>query len=133
MSGSIHKSRKDKMILGVCGGVGEYLGVDSSIVRILWAVASFVYGSGLFLYIIAALILPYDENDSFVKNDEPNPERKQKHNKVIAIILIMSGTFLILRNLSEFFNINTRYLWPILLIVSGLLLIIKGKENNDEK
>lgn len=41
MNENLHKSKNDKMILGVCGGVGEYLGVDSSIVRILWAIASF--------------------------------------------------------------------------------------------
>lgn len=132
MNGSLHKSKNDKMILGVCGGVSEYLGVDSSIVRILWAVASFVYGSGILLYVIAAFILPYDvENDNFT-NHEKNPEKRQEQNKVIAIILIMSGSLLFLRNFTDFFN--ARYFWPGLLILAGLLLIIKGKvENNDEK
>lgn len=90
----------------------------------------FFYGSGLFLYIIAAFILPYGEYENIEKNNT-NPEKKHEQNKVIAIILIMSGAFLLLRNLTMFFD--TRYLWPILLIISGLIIIIRGKEKKDEK
>ena len=48
----------DKKVAGVCGGVGEYLGIDPTIVRIIWLIAILVYGSGLFLYLILWLVMP---------------------------------------------------------------------------
>jgi phage shock protein PspC (stress-responsive transcriptional regulator) len=46
------------MIAGVCGGLGDYLGVDPVIVRLLWAVSIFGYGTGLLLYVIAWILIP---------------------------------------------------------------------------
>ena len=47
-------------ICGVCGGLGEYLGIDPTILRLIWAIAAFS-GVGLLAYFIAALILPYKD------------------------------------------------------------------------
>ncbi len=55
-------SQTDKKIFGVCGGIAEYLGVDSTIVRILWVFASLAWGAGLFLYLLCAIIIPKPEN-----------------------------------------------------------------------
>lgn len=52
------KCRTDKKICGVCAGVGEYFDVDPTIVRLAWIVFSFVGGSGILAYIIAAIIMP---------------------------------------------------------------------------
>ncbi len=52
------KSQKNKMICGVCGGVAEYLNVDPTIVRLVWALLIFGAGAGLWVYIIAAIIMP---------------------------------------------------------------------------
>ncbi|MPW24606.1 PspC domain-containing protein [Alkalibaculum sp. M08DMB] len=135
MNGKLTKSKNDKMILGVCGGVGEYLDVDSSIVRVLWAIASLVYGTGIILYIIIAFILPYsDENEEEIHNKQSSESKmdiKHQHNHVIAIILILSGVFLLLRNFTIFFD--SRYVWPSFLVILGVLLIIKGKERKDEE
>jgi phage shock protein PspC (stress-responsive transcriptional regulator) len=46
------------MLFGVCGGVAKFLGLDSILVRILWAVAFFFAGAGLLFYIILAIIMP---------------------------------------------------------------------------
>jgi pspC domain protein len=54
------KSRTDQMFAGVCGGLAEYLGVDSSMVRLAWAICVVFGGAGLLLYIIAAIIIPYE-------------------------------------------------------------------------
>lgn len=48
----------DKMISGVCAGIGEYLGVDPTVVRLLWVLFSMMGGAGLLAYIIAAIIIP---------------------------------------------------------------------------
>jgi len=47
-----------KVIAGVCGGVAEYFNIDPLIVRIIWAIATFVYGIGLGAYIIIWIIAP---------------------------------------------------------------------------
>jgi len=54
----LYRSGKDKVIAGVCGGIGEYLNVDPVIIRLLWAVSVLFYGTGLLLYIIAWIIIP---------------------------------------------------------------------------
>lgn len=58
----LHKSSTDKFISGVCGGIGESTGVDSTIIRLVWALLTVVTGvaGGIILYIIAALIMPDD-------------------------------------------------------------------------
>ncbi len=53
------RSRMNKMICGVCGGVGEYFNVDPTIIRLAWALITVCgAGSGLLVYIIAAVIMP---------------------------------------------------------------------------
>ena len=54
----LYLSQNDRMIAGVCGGIAEYLNIDSTVVRILWILAAFAVGTGLLAYIICALIIP---------------------------------------------------------------------------
>ena len=49
----------NRMVCGVCAGIGEYLNVDSTVIRLLWVIFSIAsFGTGLLAYIIAALIMP---------------------------------------------------------------------------
>ncbi len=50
--------KKNKKIFGVCGGLGDYFGIDPTIIRILFVAAVILYGSGLLLYVILALVMP---------------------------------------------------------------------------
>lgn len=53
------KSRTNRMICGVCGGIGNYFNVDPTLIRILWVIFSVAsFGTGLLAYIIAAIIIP---------------------------------------------------------------------------
>lgn len=54
------KSSVDKKFFGVCGGIAEYFDIDSTIVRLIWALLVVFGGVGLIAYLIAALILPKD-------------------------------------------------------------------------
>ncbi len=54
----LRKSNTDRKIFGVCGGIAEYFGIDSTIVRLIWAVLAFFFGSGIILYFIFALVMP---------------------------------------------------------------------------
>lgn len=52
------KSATNRMICGVCAGIGDYINVDATVVRILWVIFSLAGGAGLLAYIIAAIIMP---------------------------------------------------------------------------
>lgn len=54
----LYKSTNDKKICGVCGGLAEYLNIDSTILRLICVLFALCVGSGVLLYIIAALIIP---------------------------------------------------------------------------
>ncbi len=57
------RSKVNRMLCGVCGGVGEYLNVDPTIVRLIWLLCSMAScGTGLLIYIIAAIVIPEDNN-----------------------------------------------------------------------
>lgn len=58
MDNRLYKSNQDKMVDGVCGGIGEYLGIDSTLVRLVWVVFCFMGFSGILVYILAAIIIP---------------------------------------------------------------------------
>ncbi len=58
MTRRLYRSRTDRMLAGVCGGLGEYFGVDPTIVRLLMVLLALAGGPGLILYIILALIIP---------------------------------------------------------------------------
>lgn len=59
----LYLSDKDRKIAGVCGGLADYFGIDSTIVRILWALAVMVsYGTGFILYLVFWLIVPRERN-----------------------------------------------------------------------
>ncbi|HIQ04644.1 MAG TPA: PspC domain-containing protein [Anaerolineae bacterium] len=55
----LYRSREDRVIAGVCGGLARYLGVDSSWVRLVWILATlFSVGFGIIAYLIALIVLP---------------------------------------------------------------------------
>ena len=53
----LYRSTSNKMVCGVCGGIAEYINIDPTVVRLLWVIFS-VFGVGVFVYIIAAIIMP---------------------------------------------------------------------------
>jgi len=86
----LYKSRKDSYIDGVCGGIAEYFGIDSTLVRIGLIIFCLMGGSGVFAYIVAMCVIPrqpkrkknkvrdeygqeyevYDEDDVNDRNEE---------------------------------------------------------------
>lgn len=71
----LYRSRKQRQVAGVCGGIADYLSIDPTLVRLVWALFALAGGPGVVLYIILAVIVP--EEPEFVqtsaekiKNDE---------------------------------------------------------------
>lgn len=69
----LYRSVTDRQIAGVCGGIGAYLGVDSTVVRLIFVLLAITGGPGLLLYIILALVIP-EQPAYFVDQDE-KPKR----------------------------------------------------------
>lgn len=58
MEKRLYRSSDNKIIFGVCGGIGEYFNIDPTIVRLIFLMMCFMLGGGFFVYLIAALIMP---------------------------------------------------------------------------
>ena len=63
----LYKSTTDRKVAGVCGGIAEYLEIDSTLIRLIWVISVFCAGGGLIAYLIAALVLSNKSSDSVVK------------------------------------------------------------------
>ncbi|MBR8703006.1 PspC domain-containing protein [Porphyromonas levii] len=58
MEKKLLRSQTNRMFAGVCGGIAEYFNLDPTVIRLLWVLATALGGSGLFVYILCALIIP---------------------------------------------------------------------------
>ncbi len=76
MQKELKRSSSDSVICGVCGGIAEYFGIDSNVVRLVWVAVSLFAGSGVILYIIAAFLLPKDETEEKDLKDVILPKEK---------------------------------------------------------
>ncbi len=54
----LRRSYNNRTLCGVCGGIGEYLNIDPTVVRLLWVLFSLAGGAGILAYIIAVFIIP---------------------------------------------------------------------------
>jgi len=72
MEKRLYRSRKNRMLSGVCGGLGEYIGIDPVVIRIIWAVLSvlgFIF-TGIIVYLILILLIPEEPEDPGVIDAE---------------------------------------------------------------
>ena len=58
MDKKLYKSNTDKKLDGVCAGIGEFFGVDPTIIRLAWVLITLCAGAGILAYIIAAIVIP---------------------------------------------------------------------------
>lgn len=61
MEKRLARSRKNRMIGGVCGGIAEYLGIDPTVVRLIWAVTTLFWGTGIILYLLMWVVIPEEK------------------------------------------------------------------------
>ncbi len=54
----LYRSRKERIIAGVCGGLAEYLNIDPTVVRLVWVLFTLAYGIGVISYLICWAIIP---------------------------------------------------------------------------
>ncbi len=133
MEKKLYRSRHDRKIGGVCAGLADYLNVDATIIRLGAVLLVFADGIGLLAYIIAWIIMP--ERPLVIDGEvhtEP-PERKDPSpiGKVLpGLILIIVGLVFLINKFYWWFDFGD--LWPVALIVVGLILLIKYGNHKDE-
>jgi phage shock protein PspC (stress-responsive transcriptional regulator) len=112
------RSRSDRVIAGVCGGLGRHLGVDPVIFRITFVLTLFLGGLGVLAYIAAWIFVPSDDETSA----EPQPPRLQGVARVVAGILLVLGLLFVLSGLVVVGAFLTAIGWG--LVVVALIVLI---------
>ncbi|MGD0339538.1 MAG: PspC domain-containing protein [Bacteroidota bacterium] len=127
----LYKSRRDRMIDGVCAGVAEYFGVDPTILRILWVLSIFIGGIGFFLYIAGMIIMP--ANPEHLASPEIGAVVKTSHRnqRFWGMMLIVLGLCILLTNLGvlgflHMWHISWTFLFAVFLITMGFFLIFRS-------
>lgn len=128
ISKKLFKSRQNRIIDGVCGGIGEYFDVDPIIVRVLWVLLTLLGGSGLILYIIAMIIMPSNPEHVGKPQSETMVAAGPDRRRYWGIVLILVGVFVLIERTEMFAGISLwgfskTFLFPISLIVIGLMFI----------
>jgi len=136
------KSSTDRIIDGVCGGVGEYLGISPSVVRLLLIALSILsLGAGIVFYLIAMLVIPVEP----VHNDGPGYEGELLTQSkggsttalIIGIVIVIIGVSLLF-GYYDIFSITAtwrslgRLVLPIIFILIGGALLL-GKEKREKE
>jgi phage shock protein C len=134
MEKKLYKSENDKVLAGVCGGIGEYFAVDSVIIRLLWVVFTLMGGAGLIAYIIAAIIMPSnpsrnDVADSYTRTEETGTgERRNRSGNsslVLGVILVVFGAFVLVKDFIPW--IPKDVFLAALLIGLGIFFMVRNK------
>jgi phage shock protein C len=155
MSGRLYRSKTDKLLGGVCGGLGRYLGFDPTVVRLIFLLLIFGTGWGVLLYIALWILVPAEGNiapaggdvgDQFAERmkgvGEDIREATQRPNPKAGLWfgagLIVLGAFLMLQRVGEALGIvwlNTVLGWqmilPVLIIVIGVAIIVRGMRKGE--
>lgn len=139
MEKKLQRDTQHRVIGGVCSGLANYFDIDASLVRVLFAIAFFVFSSGLWIYLLLWLVMPAatvgkteasyyvsPDGTTEVSSEETTDVVKEpiqnKGSLVAGLILIGIGALGLLNRYIPELNWSTA--WPILLIVLGIFLII---------
>jgi phage shock protein C len=145
----LFRSDTDRIFAGVCGGLGEYFGVDAIIFRILFIVFAFSGGAGIILYIILALVLPSGNQKTPVLGQgkvenlvQEMGERTQKlaeemrgnnwfseKRNIIGLIIVVFGVLILFDRLSPVHWLRWEVIWPAVIIFLGVLILTTKRRN----
>lgn len=139
----LYKSKSNKIIAGVAGGIAEYLEIDPIIIRLLFIVLAFINGSGILLYILLMIIMPEKASESGKTSEEASYSSKEEKSaqtpktkeakegtntlNLIGILIVLVGVALLIEQLfPSLFFIRWDIVWIVALIGIGILLIYKS-------
>jgi phage shock protein C len=130
----IYRSRAQRVIAGVCGGMAEYFNIDVLLVRLAWIFAILFAGTGILAYIVCIFLIPDNP-------DQEVPEKKHKKpgeaSKFWGIILIIIGALFLIQQSGIFYNFHFWHIqWQAIIafgfIALGVYIIMnRNKEQGD--
>ena len=128
MEKKLQRDKGHSVIGGVCAGLANYLDLDPTLVRLLFAFMVLFAGTGILLYVILWIVMPAgyplpaaDTVEGVVVDTGESPNAS-KGSLVFGLVLIGIGALgLLHRFVPEF---NWQVIWPVFLIVLGIVLII---------
>lgn len=129
----LYRSRTNRMLGGVAGGIAEHLGVDPTLIRLLWILSIFA-GVGIIGYIIAWIVIPENpsrEGVTEVSHPSKSTKMPGEVGTIIGIVLVGLGIWFLLSNLGlipaplfALLRIIRSSFWPIVLIFIGVIIIL---------
>jgi len=124
----LYRSQNNSMISGVCGGLGQYFGVDPTIVRLAFVFLAFYHMLGVWVYIVLAILLPTAPSGLEEQASSLTPDEKSQTTRVIGGGLILVGLVALIStfNISLFSWIRLENMWPALIILLGLVLLARA-------
>lgn len=128
----LYRSDQDRIIAGVCRGLGDYFDIDPLLIRIVFIILAISGGLGAILYLAAWLIIPRQKHTADQNEVSPPQEKgssdmnRNPSGLVFGILIIILGIGLLLHNYG-LFNFKFSLIWPLILIAVGVRLIIRDK------
>lgn len=128
----LYRSADNRLIGGVCGGLGDYFDVDPVLVRLVWLILILFGGIGLLLYLVGWLIIPEDENVDLTQARPKRAARVAGRGRFWwGILLVVMGVYLwgshqfsfIIWPKIPFVSIQSRDLVPFILILVGIYVL----------
>ena len=129
----LERSRDDRVIAGVCGGLGEYLGVDAVLIRIAALVLVFAGGAGLLLYGIGWIAMPEAEEgeegeEGATGGTSPAVTIGGTSGAVVlGLVFVVLGAFFLVDEIWSDF-LAWKYVWPIALIAVGAAVLVRARQ-----
>jgi phage shock protein C len=129
----LYRSRANRVIAGVCGGLGEYLNIDPIIFRVVFVAMALAGGSGILIYLIGVLVIPEttvaeqvvaDKNEVIIGPKNWLSDRRN----VIGAIIVVIGLVALLNQISPFHWLRWDFFWPVLIVIIGAYLIFKNRK-----
>lgn len=122
----LRRSREDKVIAGVCGGLGAYFGVDPLWFRLAFVVLAIGGGSGVLIYLISWLVIPEQrEGEALTVRDGTS---RADGAVAVGVALVAVGLMLLFNNLIPWFD---RIMWPMVVIAAGFALLYTGRRRDN--
>ena len=116
----LSRSRTDRLLGGVCGGLGRAIGIDPLVVRVALVALTVAGGMGALIYVLAWLLLPEDGTDRSLARAAVT-DRGTNLGEVLAVASIVLGVILLVRATGFWFS--DAFVWPLLLAGVGLAVI----------
>ena len=117
----VRRSRSERVLAGVCGGVGRYLGVDPVLLRIAFIILTLANGLGVIAYVVAWVAIPEEQPDQ--PSGPPSEPRRETGRLVIGGSLVVLGLVLLLDRLAPELD---ELFWPVALVAVGVAVMLVG-------